>query len=151
MSVFDPQAFLDATIDAPLERRSPLPVGDYRGIIGEVGSRSWTSKDGSKSGIAWDVPISIEVPASLQSALELPSTLTVKDSIMLDLTATGAIDVSKGKNNRLRMYREAVDMNKPGDSFSARKLQGQVITVRVTHEEYQGVQQERIGAVARPA
>src|SRR5574341_1180790 len=121
MSQFDPQAFLDATIDAPLERRAPLSVQDYRAVLGELTSRAWTYKDGSKSGIAWDVPAALEVPAELQAALSLPPTITLKDSIMLDLTATGAIDVSKGKNNRLRMYREAVDMNKPGDSFSARK------------------------------
>lgn len=151
MSAFNPQAFLDASIDTPLERRAPLPVDDYRGVIGEVTAREWHSEKHGTSGIAWDFPITIEVPAPLQEALGLPPTLTIKDGIMLDLTPTSAIDVSKGKNGRLRMYREAVDMNKPGDSFSARKLQGQVVTVRIKHEEYQGNIQERVASVARPA
>lgn len=151
-SAFDPQAFLDASIDTPLERRNPLPVGDYRGVIGEVTARQWTGKeDTSKTGIAWDVPITIDVPAELQSALELPPTLNVKDSIMLDLTPSGTIDASKGKNGKLRTYREALDMNKPGDVFNARKMQGQLVTVRIKHREYAGNIQEDVAGVAKAA
>jgi len=148
-SQFSPETFLDMTIDAPLERREPLPVDDYTAVIGDVKARTWTSsKDPSKTGIAWDVPLTIDVPAELQSSLGLPATLQLKDSIMIDLTENGTIDTSKGKNGRLRMYREATNLNKPGDSFSARKLTGCVIKVKVTHELYQGNIMERPGSVA---
>jgi len=149
-SSFDPALFLDVTMDAPTEKRDPLPIGDYTAVIGEVTSRAWQGKaDPTKSGIALDVPLTIDVPAEIQASLGLGSTLNLKDSIMLDLTDSGMIDNSKGKNRQLRNYREALDMNKPGDVFSPRKMQGQVITVKVTHEIYQDAPVERISGVTK--
>ena len=127
ISSFDPSMFLDMTLDEPTIKRPPLPVGDYLAVLGEVTSRRWTSnKDPAnpKSGIVWDVPMTIEVPAELQSSLNLPPSLKNKDSIMLDTTESGGIDNGIGKNGRLRSYREALDQNKPGDSFSARAMSG---------------------------
>lgn len=155
-SAFDPKSFLDATISTPLERRDPLPVENpetsdklYFGVIGEINSRAWQGKkDPTQSGIAWDVPIEIQIPGSLQAA-GMPPTLTIKDSIMIDLTAGGTIDSGKGKNNRLRMYREAVDLNKPGDSFSARALQGKPVKVKINHDSWEGTIQERVAGVLK--
>lgn len=148
-SQFSPETFLDMTMETPLERREPLPVEDYTAVIGDVKSVAWNSKDGSKSGVKLDVPLTIDIPATLQASLELPATLQIRDSIMLDLTDNGNIDMSKGKNNRLRQYREACDMNKVGDVFSPRKMTGQVIKVHVTHELYNGNILEKIGAVSK--
>lgn len=151
VSSFDPASFLDATISEPSVKRPPLPVGDYTGVIGEVTARTWQGrKDPSKSGIAWDIPITLEIPADAQVALGLTvSNVTLKDSIMLDLTEQGSIDNSPGRNTGLRRYREACDMNKPGDSFSARKMQGIVVKVKIDHEIYQDAPVERIAGVAR--
>ena len=154
VSQFSPEMFLDMSLDAPTERRAPLPTDrDYMAIVGDVKARAWsTEKNGGKSGIAWDVPLVIDVPAELQEALALPDTLKLSDSIMLDLTDNGAIDNSKGKNSRLRQYREACDLNKVGDSFSARRMTGKVIKVRIKHEIYpEGSDNilEKIGAVAK--
>jgi len=151
MSMFDPSTFLDATIEAPTEKRPPLPAGDYTAIIGEVKSRAWQGKkDPTKSGIAWDVPLTLEIPADVQTQLGLTQpTITLTDSIMLDLTEGGTIDNSPGKNRGLRNYREALDMNKAGDVFSARKMTGQAIRVKVKHELYEDQIMERVGGVAR--
>lgn len=150
MSQFDPVIFLDISINEPNVKRPPLPVGEYTAVIGEITSRAWTGKtDPTKSGIALDVALSVEVPAEIQTQLGITlSNLPMKDSIMLDLTAGGTIDNSPGKNGRLRQYREATDMNKVGDTFSARKLTGMVITVKITHEVYEGEPKERISGVA---
>lgn len=149
MSMFDPALFLDASIDQPMERRDPLPAGDYKAVIGEVTTRNWTGKqDTSKSGVAADVPLEIDIPAELAERLGY-SSLKVKDSIMMDLTAGGTIDYSKGKNNHLRTYREALDMNKAGDSFSLRKMTGRVVLVKISHEEWNGALQERVKGVAK--
>ena len=150
-SIFDPVAYLDATLEAPTEKRPPLPVGDYTAIIGEITARAWQGKkDPSKSGIAWDVPLSVEIPADVQASLGLTnSTLLLTDSVMLDLTDGGLIDNGPGRNRRLRMYREAVDLNKPGDSFSARLMQGKVVKVKVSHEEWEDNIQERVSGVVK--
>ncbi len=151
MSMFNPDTFLDATIEAPTEKRPPLPAGDYTAVIGEVKSRAWQGKkDPTRSGIAWDIPLTLEIPADVQTQLGLTQpTITLTDSIMLDLTDAGTIDNSPGKNRGLRNYREALDMNKAGDVFSARKMTGQAVRVKVKHELYEDQIMERVGGVAR--
>lgn len=151
MSMFNPDTFLDATIEAPTEKRPPLPAGDYTAVIGEVKSRAWQGKkDPTRSGIAWDIPLTLEIPADVQTQLGLTQpTITLTDSIMLDLTDAGTIDNSPGKNRGLRNYREALDMNKAGDVFSARKMTGQAIRVKVKHELYEDQIMERVGGVVR--
>lgn len=153
MSMFDAQSFLDATIDTALEKRDPLPTTrEYQAVIGELTSRNWQSKDGTKEGVAFDVPLMVSVPVDLQESGGLPPTLNLRDGIMLDLTPAGAIDTAKGKNGKLRQYRDALDMNKPGEPFNPRNMQGRVVLVRIKHEEYpegSGNLQERPVAVAR--
>jgi hypothetical protein len=75
------------------------------------------------------------------------STLPLKDSLMLDLTANGTIDNAPGKNRRLRAYREATDMNKPGDVFSARKMEGRIVKVKITHDIWEGQPIEKVSGV----
>lgn len=150
VSQFSPEMFLDIEMTEALERRAPLPVGDYTAVIGDVKARAWSStKDSSKSGIAWDVPMVIDVPAELQAELKLPPTLNVKDSIMLDLTEAGGLDMGKGKNGRLRTYREALDMNKPGEPFSARRMTGGIVKVKISHELYNDNIMERVAGVTK--
>lgn len=148
-SAFNPETFLDATLTEPSEKRPPLPVGDYTAIIGAITARAWQGKaDPTKSGIAWDIPLTIDVPAEIQVELKMDqSTLPLKDSLMLDLTANGTIDNAPGKNRRLRAYREATDMNKPGDVFSARKMEGKVVKVKITHDLWENQPVEKVAAV----
>lgn len=158
---FDPQSFLDATLSAPSERRIPLPVecpgttdGLYTAIIGEVKARVWDSKKADakvKSGIAWDVPLDLQIPDQIQRELKYSPTFTLKDSVMLNLNDQGMIDNAPGRNPRLRMYREAADLNKPGDVFSAKLLQGKVVKVKISHEMYQNAPFERVDNVLRAA
>lgn len=156
-STFDPSMFLDMEMDAPLEKRPPLPIGDYTAVIGEVTASTWQGKkDPSKSGIKWDFPVTIDVPLEVQNSLgiQMP-TLQLKDGIMLETTPQGTIDMGLGKNRQLRNYREAVDLNKPGDRFSARSLVGKVVKVKLIHEPYtpaaggETIIVERIGGVAK--
>ena len=148
--LFDPAAYLDLTLTDPTEKRPPLPPGDYTAIIGEVTARKWQGKqDPTKQGIAWDIPLKIQVPSGFQDALKLPPEITLTDSCMLDLTPQGLFDNGVGKNRRVRTYREALDMNKPGDTFGPRQMQGRLVTVKVEHELYNGEPVERVRGVAR--
>lgn len=152
-TAFDPQSFLDAQITEVSIKRPPLPVGDYTGIIGELTSRTWQGKtDPTKSGIAFDVKLVIDIPAEVQSEMgvAMPN-LTLKDSIMLDLTENGTIDMAVGKNGGLRRYREALDMNKPGQVFSPQKMVGQPLVVRVKHDLWEDNILEKVGGVAKLA
>lgn len=153
MSVFDPASYLDATISEPTVRRPPLPAQrDFIGTIKDVKARAWQGKaDPSKSGIAWDVQIEIDLsayPDVLSSVGQDKVLLT--DGIMLDLTEGGLIDQAKGKNNKLRKYRDALDMNKPGDNFSGRVMIGRLIRVKIKNETYEGDILDKVESVARP-
>jgi hypothetical protein len=150
-SVFDPASFLDATLTEPTIKRPPIPIGDYTAVIGEVKARAWQGKtDPTRSGIAWDVPLTVEVPPEIQTELGLTqATITLTDGIMLDLTDNGTIDNGPGRNRRLRMYRDAVDMNKPGDSFSARLMTGKVIKVKISHDVWEDQPVERVAGVTK--
>ena len=147
---FDPAQFLDMESTEALTRRPPLPVGDYTATVGEVTCVPWTSKDQTKSGLKFVVPLTLEVPHSVKTELNLSTdTIRLTDGIMLDTTENGGLDFSPGKNGALRRYREALDMNKAGEVFSARKMQGRMLTVKLTHEIYNGDIQERAGGVAK--
>lgn len=156
VSQFDPNAFLEMTMDSPLEKRPPLPVGmgplsgDYLAVIGEVKSRTWQSKkDLTKSGIAWDIPLQVEVPPNVQESHKLQPIVQLTHGIFIDVTPSGSMDGAPGRNRGLRMYREACDMNKPGDVFSARLLQGKPVRVKISHEVYDGQPVERVEGVSR--
>lgn len=157
---FDPQAYLDAPIDAPLVRRPVIAAADYPGIIESLVARQWTSKDKYdevtgqlKSGLAFDVVVAVEVPEAERERCGLQgNTLKLKDSIMVDLTSEKAIDESPGRNSRLRIYREAADMNKPGETFRPRALIGKPIKVRVGHRVLEsGDPTEELKTVSRLA
>ncbi len=150
MSIFDPNALLDTTLDEPTLKRPPLPIGDYPAIIGEVVAIQWTSRDGSKTGYKWNVPLDVQITPDVQQALGIDqSFVRITHGVMLDMTAAGALDNSVGKNRGLRQYREALDLNKPGDTFSARKMVGQMVLVRISHVEYNGEPTEEIKGVAK--
>ena len=136
ISTFDPASFLDMPVDVEFKKRLPLPVGDYTATIQDLTSRQWQGKvDPTKTGIAYDLKLAIEIPEAVRAALDLAfPTITLNDSIMLDLTAEGAIDGAPGRNRGLRNYRDALDMNKAGETFRARNMIGRLLRVKISHE-----------------
>lgn len=156
MSQFDPQTFLDAQQNEVNEKRPPLPTenpdspdGLFTAVIGEISTATGTIGKGDKQGQPWlsmIVPLRIQVPAAVQG-IGLPPEITLTDRAFLDLTAQGGIDNSKGKNRQQRAYREATGMNRPGEPFAWRMLQGKVVKVKISHELYNEQIQERVAAV----
>jgi len=129
---FDSQSFLDAAVSGTNDTKLiPVPVGEYQAFIDSVEPRQWQSKDGTKSGIALDVLWSIE-DQDVKSFLGRDN-VKVKQGLMLDLTPTGGLDMSKGKNIGLGRLREAVGKNEPGQAFSFNQLPGLMAKVAVSH------------------
>lgn len=143
--VFDAQQFLNITTDSPFTDRIPLPIGEYTALIGTVKPRTWVSKDGTKSGVALDIPLVVDVPMDTQQSCGLGPTTQLNDSAMIDLTESGmGFDFGPGKNRVLKDYREATDLNRPGEKFGLLMLQGKVIRIRITHDVYEGKPREKI-------
>ena len=129
---FDPNTFLNATFDEANDTKVvPVPVGEYQALADKVEVKTWSTKDGSQSGIKleiiWDI-LDDNVKALLGR-----DTIKVKQDQMLDLTESGAMDFSKGKNIGLGRIREALDLNTPGQPLSFGQIQGRLAKVLVSH------------------
>lgn len=135
-SAFDPASFLDATTTEALTRRPPIPAGtELLGIIGEPKPRqSPGKKDPTQVYTFLDLPIEFDLSQNpaVQAQIGQPK-VTLTYGFMIDVTASGALDTSAGKNGRLRQLREALGMNAPGQPFSPRMLQGRQIRAKIGH------------------
>jgi hypothetical protein len=149
-NIFDPSIYLDSTVDSPTIRRPAAAAGtDYLCLIKDVKSRTWQGKeDPSKAGIALDVQMEITLTSDVAKAVGQEK-ITLTDGFILDLTEGGTVDNSPGRNRRVRQYRDALDMNKPGDTWSPRRMIGRSLMCQLTHELYLGDIQERIGALRK--
>ena len=132
MGTFDPSTFLDAiVIDPNSTTVTPVPEGEYTAIAGEPVIRQWNSRDGTKSGLALDIPWEVD-SAAVKAALGRER-VVVKQDIMLDINPQGGLDTGKGSNVSLGRLREAVGLNVAGSPFSFRMLQGKVAKIAVKH------------------
>jgi hypothetical protein len=154
-STFDPSTFLDATTTEALVKRPPIPQGsELVGVITDAVARSWQSNKPEakvKSGIAVDLKIQFDLTQYPEiHRLVNADQVTLTPGIMLDMKDDGrSIDWGTGKNGTLRRYREALDMNKPGEAFSIRQMIGRPIRVRTKLREYQGDFYDEVDSVSR--
>lgn len=158
---FDPAAYLEMSVDVPLEKRPTAPAGPYfPATITQLDVKPWQSKDKTddtgalKSGIRFDIVLEVRFDSDIQQQYALTyDKLTLTDGVMIDRNAQGGIDTTPGKNNGLRKYREAADLNRPGEPFKPLQLVGRQVMVKFRHEEYpagSGNLQEKIADVVRP-
>jgi len=147
---FDPATFIDAVVtEANATVSTPVPVGEYLATAGEVKIESWVSKaDPTKSGLRAEVPWVIENNDAVSQVTGRPKN-TVRQSIMLDLTPEGGLDMGKGMNVQLGKLREAVGLNQPGQPFSFRMIQGRTGKVKVEHEPYNGALYAKVTGIAK--
>lgn len=135
--MFDPNEFLSQTItDANDTKLIPVPdnmAGEpYLMLAGKVEIRSWQKRDDpSVGGLALDIQWEIQDEAVKEHCGR--EKLTCKQGIMLDLTDSGQLDMSKGKNIGLGKLREALDMNQPGQAFSFQMIEGRLAKGHVQH------------------
>lgn len=152
-SVFDSQTFLDATTTEANSRRPPLPAGrDFIGIIGDLKEPRQVQgkKDPTQTYTFLELPIKIDLTATpdVHTAIGVDS-VVLNHSIRIDLTESGSLDNSPGKNGGLRQLREALGLNVPGQSFSMRMMVGRPVRVKIKHETYEGEIFDRTDGVAK--
>lgn len=129
---FDPATFLNTTIEEANDTKViPVPAGEYLALAEKVDIKSWSSRDGSSSGlkleIVWDI-----MDDNVKALLGRDSVKCIQQQ-MLDLTDTGNLDLGKGKNVGLGRIREALDLNTPGQPFAFPMIQGRMARVAVSH------------------
>jgi len=130
-SMFDPEAFLDQTIEDSNDTKViPCPAGDFLGIIDSYKVRRWEKKDDKTiNGVSLDVLWLVEDENARQETGR--DKVIVKQGVPLDVTEDNKIDMGKGKNVRLGRLRSALDLNQPGQPFSFHMLKGRMAKITV--------------------
>jgi hypothetical protein len=153
-SSFDPAIFLDATTTDAFTRRPPLPANsEFVGLIGEPKTRQTkgTKEDNKDEIYTWlDLPVTIDLTAhpAVQSQLNMDQ-VTLTYGTRLDITSSGSLDGSTGKNTGLRQLRDALGLNVAGQPFNIRMMQGRPLRVRISHRTYQGDIFDQVASVAK--
>lgn len=131
--MFDVSQFLDMQVNETNDTTIiPVPAREMLGSVNKVTCRQWTKKDDpSVGGLVLDILWNVEDQEVLRELDREKA--TVKQGIMLDLTPTGGLDCSKGRNVQLGKLREALDLNIPGQPFSFNMLPGRMAKISVKH------------------
>lgn len=128
---FDPDQFLSGTVTGEMSTDfTPIPEGEYNAVIEKVEARQ-TRNGGAILDVTWTID-----DQSVREATGMQSP-KCRQSVFLDVTASGGIDISKGKNIGLGRLREAVSQNGPG-AWAPSMLIGNVARVKVEHRLYEG-------------
>lgn len=156
-SAFDPNLFLDASTTDALVRRPPIPAGtELLGILGEPKPRQNQGKKESNQGVVYtslDIPVEFDLtqnPTVRQIVGQ--DKVILNYGFLVDLNAAGtAFDTSPGKNGRLRQLREVLDLNKPGQTFNLRMLQGRQARFKISHRinDADGEVYDQVDSVAK--
>lgn len=128
MSTFDPAAFEAMVIEEANETKTtPVPEGDYPGLIQSAKVSMIAIKNGERAGtevpilnILWDLT---DEDGKLKEELNRDK-IMVRQDIWLDVNEHGGLAFGPNQNVGLGRLREAVGMNKPGKPFSFQMLEG---------------------------
>lgn len=131
MSAFDLDTFMSTSVtEANDTKIVPVPEGEFLAVITKTEPR--VLDKGSMAGrLVMDITYQID-DQSVRDATGLDKP-TVRQSLFLDTTEHGTLDMGKGKNISLGKLREATGMNVPGKPFSFNALFGLPVRVLVKH------------------
>lgn len=139
-SVFNPETFLNTSMTEALSTaRVPVPEGEYIAVIKEIKPRA--AKESAVLDIIWAID---DPEVAAVTGFESPQ---ARQSIFLDLTEQGNLDLGKGKNVPLGKLREAVGQNQKGQSWMPGMLVGQVAKIKIAHRVYEGETQADVKGV----
>lgn len=126
MSNINPDTFANLVITEAMDTVvGQVPAGDFPAYIKSQKLRQ--QKEHWLLDITWVVTDSA---VAQELGRDEP---TVRQSIFLDFTQEGALDLGKGKNVQLGKLREAVDQNQKGKPWSPGMLIGCSAIVNVQH------------------
>lgn len=144
-STFDAAAFMQSTVDQPMETEYQLvPEGKYRAMVADFDETAvelveFTFKKGPNAGqpgsmVKFNVPFSLDDDA-LKAQMQRTE-IRSEMQLILDRDATGQLDWGKDRNVKLGQLRAAVNQNNPGP-WSIFNLRGAgPLYVQVAHEEF---------------
>jgi hypothetical protein len=152
-SVFNPETFLGTTTEQAGDTTyTPPPAKEYERMqVVKVDGRQITSKKAATFGqtytmidVTWEL---IDDEARKVTGMEHP---TARQSLFVDVLASGALDFSKNKNVQLGRLRDAVGQNRSGKKWAPSHLMGQFARGIIKHETNEETGEVR-GVVTRVA
>lgn len=146
--------FLGMTVEGSNATQVELvPEGEYKAQIAVdgIGLAHFKYKQGEREGqtgyrmtVKWELE---DPDGALKEQLGRAPTIT--QSIMLDLTPEGGLDMGKGRNVYLGQLRDAVNQNADGKPWQPSMLVGEQATILVKHRTGQdGQLQQDVNRVA---
>lgn len=149
-SPFDPKAFAQMTFtDANSTVSVPCPVGEWPFTVTKSEITTWSTKDGSKSGLKCNLTMESDDPAV--NAVTGRDKTVLKHEMMLDLTPEGGLDFGKGMNVNLGRAREACGLNKPGVPFNFDMFIGHTVKASVKHRPFENRLLAEVSAIVATA
>jgi len=128
MSGFDPETYMhEEYTESTSTRQTPLPEDEYLGTVTKVETPFKTTNGYwlQKCHFRVDHPELTEELGRKAS--------TVRLTLFLDLTASGSLDFSTGKNIGLGRLRAALGQNEAGEPWSPSYMEGNQAMIRVKH------------------
>jgi len=129
---FDPDSFLNTDVTGELSTEyTPIPVGEYAAVIDSVGAKEVVSQKNGNTYRFLEVQYIIDdADVREQTGMDSPK---ARQSMILDFTDAGTLDLGKGKNVHLGKLRAACNQNDPSKSWNFSMLEGQAVKVNVKH------------------
>ncbi len=153
-SAFDPNSFLDSqTTEASVKRPAIPAMTELVAVVKDLKAQSGPQKgDPTKTYTAINMILEIDLTQNpgVQALLGLDSVM-MYDIIFLDINEGDQLDMAPGRNNKLRKYREACNLNQPGQPFSPRMFMGRMIKVQIGNDVKEGEVVDYIKGVVRAA
>lgn len=133
--MFDVNNFMNAVITEVNDTKIvPCPAGEYHALIEKVEPKSGTIGKGERIGETWaSLQLTMAIEDEAVKTFCARDKVVVSNSVMLDLTPSGGLDMGKGRNIALGRLREATGLNAPGSAFSPLMLVGRRIKVAIKH------------------
>lgn len=153
MSAFDPNVFLNQTVDqSNSETRLLVPEDEYQGII--LPDKIQVSKVDWAEGTFYKLNLQVEIidPLGKVRAVTHREKNIVRYDVNLDLNEAGnGLDMREGMNVGLGRLRAALGQNVPNRPWSMSMLGGQVIAFKLKHKlDKEGQPREQITDVKKP-
>jgi hypothetical protein len=121
--VFDPDTFMNTVETGAMSTEYvPIPQMICPGIIKEVKPRKIEGKDGNDDSYLLDIEWLLD-NEDVRQQLDRKE-LVARQSIFLDMTPQGTLDMGNGKNVQLGRLREALKQNDPMQPWALSSLRG---------------------------
>lgn len=130
--MFDAETLLNSDVQgAASTEYVAIPEGEYVGIINKIDAKSVTSKKDGKEYNFFEVTYIVDDEKVREiTGMDEPR---ARQSMILDFTDAGTLDLGKGKNVPLGRLRDACNQNDPSKSWNFQMLVGQAVKVNVKH------------------